>query len=296
MADHRHGLTRVAIACALAILCISGCGSSTRHPVPVQTAPSPGASIRLPMPAHVVVVVMENKAYGQVIGNAQAPFINRLAQEGASFTNWHAITHPSQPNYLAMFSGSTYGVTSDDCPQSLDGPNLGRQLLDAGRTFAGYSEALPSTGFTGCGAGGYARKHNPWVDFGNLPASVNRTYEAFPTDFSRLPTVSFVIPDLCDDMHDCSVATGDAWLHRHMAAYADWAGRHDSLMVLTWDEDDGSRVNRIPTVLVGQMVRPGIYGQLATHYTLLRTLEDMYGLPYSGAAARTPPLTGVWSA
>lgn len=237
---------------------------------------------------------MENKAFSQVIGSAQAPYINRLADEGASFTNWHGVTHPSQPNYLAMFSGSTYGVTSDDCPQSLDGPNLGRQLLDAGRTFAGYSEAMPSTGFTGCSAGGYARKHNPWADFGNLPASVNRTYGAFPTDFDRLPTVSFVIPDLCDDMHDCDVSTGDAWLHAHMAAYVNWARAHDSLMVLTWDEDDGSTGNRIPTVLVGQVVRPGTYGQLATHYTLLRTLEDMYGLPQSGAAARTAPLTGVW--
>lgn len=163
MADQRHGLLRIATACALAILCVTGCGSSTalRRPVPVQTTPSPGASPGLPPPAHVVVVVMENKAYGQVIGSPQAPYINRLAREGASFTNWHAVTHPSQPNYLAMFSGSTYGVTSDDCPQSLRGPNLARQLLDAGRTFAGYSEAMPSTGFTGCGAGGYARKHNP---------------------------------------------------------------------------------------------------------------------------------------
>lgn len=107
--------------------------------------------------------------------------------------------------------------------------------------------------------------------------------------------MSFVIPDLCDDMHDCGVASGDAWLRAHMAAYVDWARRHDSLMVLTWDENDGSQVNRIPTVLVGQMVRPGTYGWPATHYTLLRTLENMYGLPYSGAAARTAPLTGVWS-
>jgi acid phosphatase len=235
---------------------------------------------------------MENKSVDDVMGSA--PYLQHLARIGASFTDWHAVAHPSQPNYIAMFSGSTHGVTTDDCPQRLSGPNLGRALIDAGRTFAGYSEGMPRTGYTGCGAGRYARKHNPWVDFGDVPASANRTFAAFPSDFSRLPTVSFVIPDLCDDTHNCDVRTGDTWLREHLDGYARWALTHDSVLVVTWDENDGSAGNRIPTVLVGQRVRPGTYGARATHYTLLRTIEDMYGLPPLGASAATGPITGVW--
>ena len=116
----------------------------------------------------------------------------------------HAETHPSQPNYLALFSGDTQGVDDDTCPLTFSGPNLASELIAAGYTFAGYSEDLPGTGYTGCRAGGYARKHSPWTDFTNLPAGVNQPLSAMPADYDALPTVSFVIPNLCHDMHDCS--------------------------------------------------------------------------------------------
>jgi acid phosphatase len=204
------------------------------------------------------------------------------------------VTHPSQPNYLALFSGSTQGVTGDSCPQSFDGGNLAAQLQAAGSSFTGYSEGLPGVGSAACGSGRYARKHNPWVDFPALPASVNQPLTALPSDFSRLPTVAFVVPDLCHDMHDCSVGTGDAWARDHLGAYATWAADHDSLLIITFDEDEGTSANHIATVVVGAGVRPGPSSQRIDHYSLLRTLEDMYGLPPLGKAAAAAPLTGIW--
>jgi hypothetical protein len=239
---------------------------------------------------------MENHSYADVLGSAAAPYITALAARGADFTRSFAITHPSEPNYLALFSGSTQGVTSDACPVMFDAANLAADLLAAGKTFAGYSEDLPAPGSSVCTAGNYARKHVPWTDFSNVPASVSKPFTSWPAGgYPRLPAVSFVIPNLCDDMHDCPVATGDAWLRAHLSGYADWAMTHDSLLIVTWDEDDGSAANQIPTIFVGQRVRPGRYAMQITHYSVLRTIEDAYALPHDGAAAAAQPITGIWT-
>lgn len=252
------------------------------------------ASPAIPRPEHVVVVVMENHGYDQIIGNPAAPYINRLAGQGATFTHSFALTHPSEPNYLALFSGSTHGVHGDPCPLTLHGPNLGHQLGNAGLSFAGYAEALPKQGSLVCDRGRYARRHVPWTNFPNVPASANRTFDQFPSSYGALPDVSFVVPDLCHDMHDCPVGTGDRWLRRHMQPYVKWAQTHDSLLVLTWDEDEGSARNRILTVFAGQPVAPGRYAERIDHYSVLRTIEDMYGLPPAGNAAGAAPVTDVW--
>jgi hypothetical protein len=221
-----------------------------------------------------------------------SPYINSLASTGANFTQSFAITHPSQPNYLALFSGSTQGITSDSCPHTFSTGNLGQQLIAAGLSFAGYSEGLPSQGSTVCTSGRYARKHSPWVNFSNLATSTNKQFTAFPTDFTQLPTVSFVIPDLCNDMHDCSVRTGDTWLMSHLKAYADWAKTHNSVLIVDFDEDDSSSTNQIPTVFYGQPVKTGAYSEHITHYSVLRTVEDMYNLTHLGNAAT---ITDSWS-
>ena len=238
---------------------------------------------------------MENHSYADIIGNRAAPFINELARRGALFTHSSAITHPSEPNYLALFSGSTHGVTSDQCPLAIgQAPNLGRQLLDAGLTFAGYSEDLPSVGFTGCSsANSYAAKHSPWVHFGNLPTTVNQPATALPADYGRLPTVSFLIPNLCHDMHDCSVATGDAWMRDHLDGYVRWAREHNSVLLVTFDEDDNHSDNRILTFFTGGPIKPGRYPQPVDHYGVLATLEDWYGLPRLGQAVDATPITGI---
>src|SRR5262249_42636584 len=148
-------------------------------------------------------------------------------------------------------------------------------------SFGGYSEDLPYTGFTGDSYGDYARKHNPWVSFTDLPASLNMPYAGyFPSDYSQLPTVSIVVPNQQNDMHDGTIAQGDAWLQSNLDSYVQWAQTHNSLLIVTWDEDDFSQSNQVPTIFVGPMVQPGQYGEQIDHYSVLRTVEDMYGLPY----------------
>ncbi len=249
-------------------------------------------------PGHVVIVVLENKRYDAVIGHRKAPWVNELAAGGANLTHFYAETHPSQPNYLALFSGSTQGVRDNKCPHNLGArPNLGRQLIDAGYSFTGYSEDLPRPGWRGCthgGHGGYVRRHVPWVNFSNVPASAHQPYTAFPRDYRKLPTVAFVIPNLCHDMHDCPKAVADAWLRKEFARYVAWAKTHNSLFVLTFDEDNQTDGNHIPTVVAGAGIKPSRYPARATHYGLLRTLQDMYGLRPTGLSAGAAPLRGVW--
>ncbi|GAA3214542.1 alkaline phosphatase family protein [Dactylosporangium siamense] len=242
-------------------------------------------------PDHVVIVVMENKRYDAVVGHRKTPYITSLAARGANFTAAYGETHPSQPNYLALFSGSTQGVTDNHCGHTFTGvPNLARQLLDAGHTFAGYSEDLPSVGWTGCADRTYVRRHNPWVNFDNVPASANRPLHDFPSDYRQLPTVSFVIPGLCHDMHDCPKAEADTWLHDTFDRYIGWAERHNSLLVLTFDEDNRTDGNHIPTVVLGQHVTAGDRTERVDHYSMLRTIQEFYGLPPLGDAALRAPL------
>jgi hypothetical protein len=245
---------------------------------------------------HVVIVIMENTGYSSIIGNTlEAPYINALTDSGVSFSNAHGITHPSQPNYLGLFSGDTQGVTGDTCPQQFSGvDNLGSQLFAAGLSFAGYSEAMPDDGYTGCRVGTYARKHNPWVNFDNVPSTANLTFAAFPTDFTTLPTISIIVPDMCNDLHDCPISTGDVWLKKNLDSYIQWSSAHNSLFILTWDEDDFTQPNQIPMVFVGAHLIHGDYSKAANHYDVLRTLEDMYGLKALGNAASANSISEVW--
>jgi hypothetical protein len=253
---------------------------------------SAAVTAALPRPDHVVIVIEENHSYNEIIG--PATYLTSLANAGAKFTQSFAITHPSQPNYLALFSGSTQGITSDSCPHTFSGVNLGSRLIGAG-SFVGYSESMPSDGYTGCTSGTYARKHNPWVNFTNIPAASNLRFSRFPTDFTTLPTVSIVAPNLCSDMHDCSVATGDSWARSHLDAYAQWAKTHNSLLIVTFDEDDSSMSNQVPTIFYGQSVKTGAYSEHITHYSVLRTLEDMYGLACTGSACSATAIADVWA-
>lgn len=269
-------------------------GSAARvGAIPVRAVAAVGA---VPRPDHIVVVVEENHSNTEIVGNPSAPYINSLAADNANFTQSYALTHPSQPNYIALFSGSTQGVTDDSCPQSFSAPSLGDELIGASHTFVGYSESQPSAGYLGCGSGAYARKHNPWSDFPAVPAASNQPFTAFPTDFTTLPSVSFVIPNLQNDMHDGTVAQGDTWLQANMSSYIGWAKAHNSLFILTFDEDDNSAANRIATIFAGQQVAPGSYPETINHYNVLRTIEDAYGLAPLGASATSAPILDVWAA
>lgn len=261
----------------------------------VAVAQSPASAANgVPLPSHVVVVVMENHSYSEIIGGTSAPYIKSLSQSGANFTQSFAVTHPSEPNYLALFSGSTQGITDDSCPHTFSTANLGQELIAAGDTFTGYSESMPSDGYTGCQSGQYYRKHNPWVNFSNVPSSSNRVFSEFPTNFSTLPSVSIVVPNICNDMHDCSIGTGDTWLKNHIDSYVQWAKTNNSVLMLTFDEDDHSQSNQIPTVFTGQHVKTGNFSEHINHYNVLRTLEDAYSLPYAGQSANVSPITDIW--
>ena len=271
----------------------AGTGSRSARASSTGTRPSPAPAV--PRFDHIVVVVLENHAFSQIIGNSSAPYLNSLADRGAVLTRSYGVTYPSQPNYLALFSGSTQGLTDNSCPHNYTGPNLAAALLAAGHSFVGYSEDLPAVGFTGCSSGAYARKHNPWVNFGALPKTVNQPMSAFPSDLSKLPTVAFVIPNLDNDMHDGTVAQGDRWLRTHLGDYADWSTAHNSLLIITADEDDKSHGNRIATIVTGAHVRPGRYSVRIDHYGLLATVLASHRLPPFGHAARAAPLTAVWA-
>lgn len=299
-----HQRTWAAAAVTAVTLALAGCSSGgPAEPSSVSSSLSAQASSRpggtapgtgLPRPDHVVVVVEENHSRGQILGGPDAPYLTSLARQGASFSASYAVAHPSEPNYLALFTGSLQGLTDDSCPHTFSGPTLASELLAAGRDFAGYAESMPHPGYTGCAHGDYVRRHVPWTNFPDLPASVTRTWQQWPGDPARLPAVSFVIPNLRHDMHDGSVRQGDDWLRAHLSGYADWARTHNSLLIVTWDEDDGTANNHIPTLITGARVRQGGYGELVDHYRLLRTLEAMYGLPALGTSARRTPITDIW--
>ena len=258
---------------------------------------------QLPKPDHIVIVIEENQSYKQVIDSSAAPYIYSLANGtyGANFTQSYAETHPSQPNYIWLFSGDNQGVTNDNLPSGLPftTANLGAELLQNGYTFIGYSEDLPSVGFNGATSGKYARKHNPWANWqdsptNGIPSSLNISFSDFPADFTKLPTISFVMPNLQNDMHDGTITQADTWLKNNLDNYIQWAKTHNSLFILTEDEDDGSSNNRIPTVIVGQAVKAGSYSENINHVNVLRTLEDMYGLSYAGSSDTAAAFIDCW--
>jgi len=265
----------------------------------------------LPVYDHIVIVIEENKDYEEIVGNDAAPYLTSLAKEGANFTHTFAEEHKSEGNYFWLFSGDNQNVGFEDKipAHEISAGNLGEQLIKKGLTFKGYSEDLPAIGSNVEKQYPYARKHVPWVSFSNLPdgsnadTSSNVSFAQFPSDFSKLPTVSFVIPNLINDMHDKSfpenVKNGDTWLKLKLDSYYQWAKTHNSLLVITFDENedptnyvgltdpassDKVKQNRIATIFAGAHVKPGDYpeGKGITHITILRTLEAMYGLSALG--------------
>jgi phosphatidylinositol-3-phosphatase len=305
------------IPTVLVVLC--ACGASLLGACMAFAQPSiaPKALVwpaGLPVYDHIVIVVDENKDYEQIIGSENAPYINNvLRKQGATLTKMYAEEHHSQGNYFWLFSGNNQGVGHmDDIPRvRFKTANLGEELIRTGHSFKGYSEGLPEIGSTVARDGLYVRKHIPWISFSNVPngstvadSSNLRFPEDYPTDYNALPTVSFVTANSVNDMHDGSVETavrtGDRWLREHLDGYYEWAKQHNSLLILTFDENDERTVfggptdpadkdinkrNRIVTILAGAHIKPGEYseGQGVNHVSVLRTLEAMYKLQRSGS-------------
>ena len=270
----------------------------------------------------------ENRTPGQIIGDTvNAPYLTSLAARGVQLGSMFAIIHPSQPNYLELFSGANQGVVDDNLPPNFSTTptasypfrtaNLAAELAAAGVSFAGFSEELESAGATDWADYDphsattpdihYRRKHNPWANWvakvlplpaNQLTSSVNRAFTQFPTNFAELPTVSFVVPNQLHDMHDGTRRQGDDWLRDNLAAYAVWAKTNNSLLIVTWDEDDYNADNQIPTVFFGAGLRDGtVAGGTWTTHNLLRTLEDMYGVAtHAGSAGQVRSIVGPFTA
>ena len=202
-------------------------------------------------------MLFRSRAFSHIIGNMAAPYINTLANRGALFTQSYGITHPSQPNYLAFFSGSTQNVVDNGCPHRFAGPNLASLLIGAGLTFATYSEDLPEAGFAGCRHLHYERKHNPAVNWQgvNVPPSANLPLTDFPRDFSKLPAVSFVVPNQENDMHNGAepdtIIRGDRWLQERLDAYVKWDPSQTRADIeRVWDEySKMGAYERVPYIL-----------------------------------------------
>jgi phosphatidylinositol-3-phosphatase len=287
------------------------------------------AQTALPQPDHVVIVVEENRSYKRImdfVKDHPHSYLASLMKQGASFTSFHAFYHPSQPNYVTLFSGDWQGIHDDKkwpLISPLKATSLGGELRKKGRTFSGYAEDLPYSGFDDEQSGNYVRKHCPWINFADVPTFLSLPFKRFPKDatgFESLPTLSYVIPNLKNDMHGTNIKgvlfgeslirDADTWLEQNLKKYAEWAMTHNSLLIVTWDEDDYKgctllkinckthpKQNRIVTVFVGQMVQQGkVSDTQYTHLDLLRTLEEMYGLPLLGdtGKAEVRPISDIW--
>ena len=236
---------------------------------------------------------MENRDYDDVVGNRHAPFFsNVLVPQAALLTNSHAVEHPSQPNYLDLFSGSNQGVRNDSCPHTFTTDNIASRLITKGLSFGGFAESMPSTGYVGCSFERiYARKHVPWVNFSNVPASSNLPYTGLP---AQLPSLMWITPNMCNDMHDCKTQVGDDWLKANAPQIISWNAKHNGLLIVTWDESDFDFTNHIPTLLIGPMIQPGRYRQRVTHFNVLRTIETIFEVPCIAHECGVEPITGVW--
>ena len=243
-----------------------------------------------------------------------APVHQFAPRRGANFESLYAFIHSSAPNYGELFAGHDNGIRDGVIPPGVPftTPNLGASLRHAGSSFTGYAQSLPAPGSTVVSSGAYVRGHNPHVNWQNdaanahpnqLPSSVNLPFTYFPADFSQLPAVSFVIPDNAHNMHDgatpARITVGDTWIRDNLDAYYQWARTHNSLLIITADEDAfnlNNNLNRIPTIFAGAHVRPNSsVSQSLTLHNILRTLEETYGTAHSASAANVRTITGPFT-
>ncbi|HEY2141894.1 MAG TPA: alkaline phosphatase family protein [Solirubrobacteraceae bacterium] len=288
---------RSSTAAAAAVLLLAlGCGSTRPGAIlDVKTA----SALPRSRVSRVIVLVMENKEESDIIGSPDSPYANRLAREYGLAAQSYAITHPSLPNYLALTSGSTQGVSSDCTDCHTAGTNIVDQLEAAHISWKAYMENQPNPCFTGAGSGGYAKKHNPFIYYDDIAGTARcRKIVGFGQLTSdlrhgRLPRYAWISPNLCDDGHDCDAATADRFLARTVPLLLRELGSHGFLL-LTWDE--GSSNNgccaekagggRIATILAGPDVRHGGRdNQPVDHYGALGTIEEAFGLAPLGGAA-----------
>ena len=311
---------RLAIA-AVALVALAGCGSPAPVSSPSSTVqssatpsvvvPSPPASTAPagsaapvataatpPGPPHVMVIVMENREESSVVGQPDAPYTTSLANGYGQATHWYGVSHPSLPNYLAMVSGSTQGVSDDGTSYSFAGPAFVDQLAQRGIGWRAYMEDMPSPCFGGASSGRYAKKHDPFMYFRSITATPAQCARVVPHGqlagdlaAGTAPPFLWVTPNLCDDGHDCGNSTADSWLKGEMQLVmgSTWY-RQGGSVVITWDEGGsdngccgGAAGGQIATIVVTAAGRRRL-DTPGDHYGMLRALEEAYGVGFLGAA------------
>ena len=279
---------------------------STPPPTPTPAAtplptPTPIGSGTLPNFSHVFLIVMENEESTGIMGNNAAAYINALATGHGLATQYFAVSHPSLPNYLALTAGSTEGIASDCTGCYVDATNIADQVESSGRSWKGYLESMPSSCYVG-DAYPYMQKHNPFIYYNDVRTNAARCAEhvvpftQLSTDLvnGTVPNLAWITPNMCNDMHDCSIATGDAWLANVVPGIlASSAFQNGGVLFITWDEGESSAGccgnaagGQVATLVIAPNGVAGLRSTIAeTHYSLLRTIEDAWGLSALGQAA-----------
>ncbi len=250
----------------------------------------------------VLIVIFENTDYQ---GAVSQPFFAKFAKDGALLSNLLAETHPSQPNYLALVSGDTYGVTNDN-KVNLNARHVGDLLEAKGKSWKIYLEDYPGNCFTGAYSGKYVRRHNPFISFLNVQQDAARctahlvSSDTFQTDAEsgNLPDFSLYVPNRINDGHDLGVGYADRWFSSTFGSLLQNPKFMQGLLVIaTFDEAEGAGPNRIYTAFRGDMVKPGSqFPAQASHYSLLKMIEDAFGLGNLGRGdARASEITNIWA-
>lgn len=289
---------------------------------PTATAsPSPTATATfrplVPNFSYVVMIVLENREFGSVIGKSTWPVVNRWAQEHTLLTQYYAIMHPSLPNYLAMIGGDTFGINTNCTDCFVDAPTLVDQLEASGRSWKGYFEDMPRPCYLGDTVT-YVQKHNPFLYFDSIRNDSARCERSvvpltqLESDLASasLPDFVFIIPNQCNNGHDCASAIADSWLEQWVNKLLTYlqprAEQSPYLLVITWEEGQGNHSccglaeeagGRVPLLLISPLAKQGFQDDTPyTHYSLLKTIELAWGLPYLGHAAdeSTVPILSVW--
>lgn len=254
-----------------------------------------------------MIIVEENKPATSILGSSAAPYLNRLASQFAVATDYSAVTHPSLPNYLALTGGSTAGITTDCAPGpgcEVHAPSIAEEIEASGRSWRMYAESMPAPCAT-TSTGPYAVKHNPFLYYPNVTgdsascALHDVPFTQFGVDVKRtdtLPDYAFISPNLCNDMHNCSVRTGDDWLAKQVPAilHSPSFTKQNSLLVIVWDEDDGGS-NIVPAIFAGPAAKTSYTsGAAYDHYSLLHTIEKAWSLaPLTGNDADAPVMNAM---
>jgi hypothetical protein len=283
------------VAIVISIFLLAACGPNATAKAPAKPSSTPATTSRptaptaaAPAASHIFVIVLENRSYNQVI---DSPYISQLAARYAVATNYHSVASPSLPNYLALTSGNTWGVTDNEYHR-LPAGGLGAQLTDAGIEWRAYMENMTSGCFNSPYP--YALKHNPFAFYGGTcpPQVVPLTH--FSDDMAKAsPPFVWITPDMCNDGHDCLTSATDNWLSQIVPiiqALPEW--KDNGLLVITWDEGQGD-ADQVLTLFIRPHGTARRSDLPYDHYSLLATIEDLLRLPRLGRAAQATPMTDL---